>query len=141
MAMPSVRETDLAWALVDVAKPHLNKVECNYIFVTLGAGDSFAAVRQLLKVIAHKRIPLQLHLVMLCRTWLCPYAVHEEYEYLRGVIDGFLMPDSMRASTTTKRLPSAAKPGPRLTVTGRRPMRPFPAKRPQRGCVKAATGT
>jgi hypothetical protein len=58
IALLSVQGTDLAWALIDAAKPHLNSLERNYVFVTVGAGDTFAAVHQLLKLIAAKQIPL-----------------------------------------------------------------------------------
>jgi hypothetical protein len=54
----SVRETNLAWALIEVAKPHLNVLDRNYVFVTTGAGDTFAAMHHLLKLIAVKGIPL-----------------------------------------------------------------------------------
>ncbi|TMS53369.1 hypothetical protein [Mycobacterium sp. DBP42] len=89
MGVSNVHGPDLAWALVEVAKPHLSALERNYTFVALGAGDTFAAVHQLLKIIAAKRIPLQSRLVLLCRTWLATYAGHEEYEYLRGIVEGF----------------------------------------------------
>ena len=139
MAVINVRGTDLAWALIDAVKSHLDALERNYVCVTVGAGDTFAAVHQLLKMIAAKRIPLQPHLVMLCRTWLGPYTGHEEYEYLRSLIDGFLMPDAIRASTESRRLPSAPKSRPSLTVTRKRLMRPFPAKRSERRSVIAAS--
>jgi hypothetical protein len=50
IAVQNVQETNLAWALIEVVKPHLNVVERNYVFVTTGAGDTFAAIHQLLKV-------------------------------------------------------------------------------------------
>jgi hypothetical protein len=140
MTVLNVRGSDLAWTLIDAVKPHLDALERNYVFVTVGAGDTFAAVHQMLKMIAAKRIPLQPHLVMLCRTWLGPYAGHEEYEYLRHLVDGFLMPDAIRASAAPRRLPSAQKPRPLPTATRSRTMRPFPAKRPQRDRVEAASG-
>jgi hypothetical protein len=119
----NVQGADVAWALIDAVKNDLSGLERNYVFVTLGAGDIFAAIHQLLKLIATKKIALQPHLVMLCRTWLGPYAAHEEYDYLLGLIEGFLMPNTIRASAVIRCLPSTPKPPPLLTVTGRRPMR------------------
>lgn len=113
----------MAWALIDAVKNDLSALERNYVFVTLGAGDIFAAIHQLLKMIATKKIALQPHLVMLCRTWLGPYAAHEEYDYLLGLVDGSLRPNTIRASAMIRRLPSRPKPRTLLTVTGRRPMR------------------
>ena len=121
MTLLNVHETELAWALIDVAKPRMNTLERNYVFVTVGAGDIFAGVHQLLKSIAGKQIPLQPSLVMLCRTWLSAYAGHEEYDYLRNLIEGFLMPATIRASAAIRRPPPATKAVPLLTATRRRP--------------------
>ena len=72
--------------------------ERNYAVVTLAAGDSFAAIRQLLRLVASKHIPLRPHLVQLCTRWLDAYLFHEQYEELRGLIEGFLMPQAIQAS-------------------------------------------
>jgi hypothetical protein len=126
----NVQEVNLAWDLIEAAKPHLNARERNYVFVTVGAGDTFAAIRQLLKVVAAKRIPLRLHLVRLCTTWLDSYAMHAEYEQLRRLIEGFLMPDAIQASTAISRVAKTPKRRPLLTVTRQLPTRRLPARRP-----------
>ena len=51
-------EANLAWALALAAKPHLDALERNYTFVTIGAGETFAAIHTLLKWVAIKRIPV-----------------------------------------------------------------------------------
>jgi hypothetical protein len=66
IAVQNVQETNLAWALIEVAKPHLNRLERNYAFVTTGAGDTFAAIHRLLTLLAAKGIPLSPNLVRLC---------------------------------------------------------------------------
>jgi len=99
IAVQNVQETNLAWALIEVAKAHLNVLERNYVFVTTGAGDTFAAIHHLLKLIAVKGIPLRPSLVRLCVTWLDSYAFHDEEPYLRRLIEGFLLPDAIRALT------------------------------------------
>ena len=99
IAVQNVQETNLAWALIEVAKPHLNVLERNYVFVTTGAGDTFAAIHHLLKLIAVKGIPLRPSLVRLCVTWLDSYAFHDEERHLRRLIEGFLLPDAVRALT------------------------------------------
>jgi hypothetical protein len=53
-----VQETTLAWALAHAAKPHMSALEHNYVFVSIGAGDTFAAVHNLLKVFAIRKVPL-----------------------------------------------------------------------------------
>jgi len=115
IAVQNVQETNLAWALIEVAKPHLNVLERNYAFVTTGAGDTFAAIHHLLKPIAVKGIPLPPSLVRLCVTWLDSYAFHDEEPYLRRLIEGFLLPDAVRALTAAPpcrlrgRQPAAAR--------------------------------
>jgi hypothetical protein len=56
IAVRNVEAANLAWALIEAAKTRMNSVECNYAFVTVGAGDTFAAIRQLLKPIDAKRL-------------------------------------------------------------------------------------
>ena len=105
--MRNVQEASLAWALIDCAKPRLNARERNYVFVAVGAGETFAAIRTLINLIAAKRIPLRPHLLQLCTTWLDSYALHEEYGHLRHVIECFLMPVTIQASTATRRFPAS----------------------------------
>ena len=92
------QESNLVWALIDAAKPRMSAGERNYAVVTLAAGDSFAAMRQLLRLVATKHIPLRPHIVQMCTRWLDAYVFHEEYEDLRGLIEGFLVPQAIYAS-------------------------------------------
>lgn len=110
MAVRNVQETNLAWALIEVAKPHLNRVDRNYVFVVTGAGDTFAAIRHLLKLIAAKGIPLRPSLVQLCVTWLDSYASHDEEPYLRRLIECFLLPDAIRVPTVAYVNPLSTAP-------------------------------
>jgi hypothetical protein len=52
-----VHEADLAWALSLAVKPQLNVGERNHIFVAIGAGDTFAAIRSLLKWLPSNEFP------------------------------------------------------------------------------------
>jgi hypothetical protein len=119
MAVTDPQEANLAWALIEAAKPHMNAGERNFVFVTVGAGDTFAAIRNLINLIAAKRIPLHPHLMQLCTTWLDAYAFHDAHEHLRRVIEDFLMPTSIQASTAIRRLSTPPKPLPLLAVTGK----------------------
>ncbi|BBZ56750.1 hypothetical protein [Mycolicibacterium phocaicum] len=89
--MQHVQETNLAWSLIDVAKPELDARERNHVFISVGAGDSFTSIRILLKLIAVKRIPVKAELVQLCDTWLEAYVLHEDHERLRQVIDDLVV--------------------------------------------------
>ena len=100
---------------MEAAKPHMNAGERNYVFVTIGAGDTFTAIRSLVNLIGAKRIPLHPHLVQLCAAWLRGYAFHDEHENLRGVIEDVLRPNTLPVSPATMRLPTP-KPPPLLTV-------------------------
>lgn len=92
-------EVNLAWVLIEVAKPRLSIHERDFVFVTIGAGDTFAAIRQLLGLIFSKGIPLQPRLVHLCATWLDAYVGHDQERCLRRAIDGLLTPSTIRGAT------------------------------------------
>src|SRR6478672_3655452 len=68
-----VQETALAWALAEAVKPHLSAIERNHVFMAIGAGETFAAIRGLVRSIAVKRIALRPDLVQQCITWLHAY--------------------------------------------------------------------
>jgi hypothetical protein len=68
-----VRETNLAWALAQAVKPHLSAIKRNHVFMAIGAGETFTAIRGLLKSVAVKRIALRPDLVQQCITWLHAY--------------------------------------------------------------------
>jgi hypothetical protein len=86
--MQHIQETNLAWSLIEAAKPHLDARQCNHVFISVGAGDSFTAIRIPLKLIDTKKIPLPARLVQLCTGWLQAYLLHEDHERLRILIEG-----------------------------------------------------
>jgi hypothetical protein len=122
----NAQAASLAWALIEAAKPHMNAGERNYVFVTVGAGDTFAAIRSLIKLVAAKHIPLRRQLAQQCATWLDGYTFHNAHEHLRRIIDGFLMPSSIQASTAIRPPSTPPKPRPLLTVTGKKRTRHLP---------------
>ena len=97
----------------------MNAGERNFVFVAVGAGDTFAAIRSLINLVAAKRIPLRPHLMQLCRTWLDAYTFHDAYEQLRRVIEDFVMPTSIAAFTAMGRVSPPPKSIPLLAVTGK----------------------
>ena len=106
-----VQETNLAWALADAVKPYLSAVECNHVFMAIGAGEPFAAIRGLLKSAVIKRIALQPDLMQPCTTWLHAYGGHNDERYLQSLIEAYLVPHSIPVPTTVRinRLPTTAK--------------------------------
>ena len=101
-------EANLAWALAQTAKPHLDVIERNDIFVAIGAGETFAAIRELLKWVAIKRIPVERDLVRRCVSWLDAYVGHEDERKLRLLIEDFVFPFAIQSSATLRvnRLPT-----------------------------------
>jgi hypothetical protein len=107
-----VHEPNLAWAVAEAAKPYLNAVERNAVFVAIGAGDTFAAIRGLLRSVEIKRIPLGLDLLQQCRMWLRGYGGHDDERYLRRLIEEPLIPYVIAAPATIRaaRVPATPKP-------------------------------
>ena len=87
-----MRETSLAWALAEATNPHLNAVERSDVHITIGVGETFAAIRYLITSAAGKRIALSAHLVQQCQTWLDLHIGHEDERYLRGLVEQVLIP-------------------------------------------------
>jgi hypothetical protein len=107
-----VHEPNLAWAVAEAAKPYLNAVERNAVFVAIGAGDTFAAIRGLLRSVEIKRIPLGLDLLQQCRMWLRGYGGHDDERYLRRLIEEPPIPYVIAAPATIRaaRVPATPKP-------------------------------
>ena len=108
--MRDIHATNLAWALMEAAKPHMSAGERNYVFVAIGAGDTFTAIRSLINLIGAKRIPLNPQLVQLCAAWLRGYAFHDEHENLRGVVEDALRPNPLPVSPVTRRVRTPRPP-------------------------------
>ncbi len=92
-----VREADLAWALAEATKPHLNTVERSHVYVAIGVGETFAAIKYLIALAAGKRIALPAELVQLCQRWLDVHLGHEDERYLRRHIEQVLIPYALRS--------------------------------------------
>jgi hypothetical protein len=109
-----VHEANLAWAIAEAARPYLSAVERDAVFVAIGAGETFAAIRQLFRSVETKRIPLEPDLLQQCRTWLHAYGGHEGERYLRRLIDELLIPYVIRVPATKRvrvtRVPVTPKP-------------------------------
>jgi hypothetical protein len=116
---PLVEETTLAWALAEAVKPHLSAIECNFVFMAIGAGETFAAIRGLVKSVAVKRIALRPDLVQQCITWLHGYIGQDDERYLRRLINDYLVPCSTHIPTTVRinRRPTTTEPRQLVALT------------------------
>jgi hypothetical protein len=101
-------EANLAWALALAAKSHLNADERNGIFVTIGAGETYAAIRYLLRTVALKRIPVGTDVVLGCKSWLNAYVGHKDERYLRRLIDTIVGPRTTTTKVWVYRSPTAS---------------------------------
>ncbi|CAN5641233.1 hypothetical protein BH09ACT8_BH09ACT8_60890 [soil metagenome] len=63
----------LAWELAATARPYLSRVDADRIYITLGIGETFAAIDALITVIARNHIPVNDDLVATAATWLDCY--------------------------------------------------------------------
>jgi hypothetical protein len=91
-----VRPTNLAWALADAAKPHLNAAERSDVYVSIGVGETFAAIKDLITSAAGKRIALPAEVVQRRHGWLDVHIGHEDEQYLRGLVEQVLTPYAIR---------------------------------------------
>jgi hypothetical protein len=107
-----VHEADLAWAVAEAAKPYLSAVERNAVFVAIGAGETFVAIRGLLRSVEINRIPLGFDLLQQCRMWLRGYGGHGDERLLRRLIEEPLIPYVIGARETMRvaRVPTMPKP-------------------------------
>jgi hypothetical protein len=81
-----VDETELAWALAEVAHPVLNAVERTDVYIAIGVDETFSAICFLMATLARKRLPLPSDLAMSCTTWLDAYSGHNDEPQLRDLI-------------------------------------------------------
>jgi len=121
-----VHEADLAWGLALAAKPCLDAVERNDIFVAIGAGDTFTAIGKLLKSVAIKRIPLGPDLVRRCMLWLLAYAGHEDERHLRRLIEGVSQRTGIVMEFYAAEFGSRLRGGPCMSASGVLKARRFP---------------
>ena len=121
-----VHEAKLAWAVAEAAKPYLSTMERNAVFVAIGAGETFAAIRQLFRSVEIKKIPLRPDLLHQCRAWLHGYFGHEDERYLRRLIEEPSIPYVIAPPATIRAARIPATPRPRSWLR-------FPAPEARRG--------
>ena len=110
-------EANLAWALALAAKPFLDVAERNALFVAIGAGETFAVVRALVKWVAIQRIPVELDVVRQCVLWLDGYVGHEDERYLRRLVEDVVFPMAIQ-TLATAHSPSVGRRGLSPTARG-----------------------
>jgi hypothetical protein len=82
-----VHEFDLAWALANTAAVYLDTAGRHDLYITLGVGETFAAISLLIAVIAREKAELPVHLMPDLMRWLDIYAGHEDEPRLRTLVE------------------------------------------------------
>jgi hypothetical protein len=96
----------LAWALADAARPYLSATELSAIHISIGVGETFAAIDVLVTAVARERLPLDDELVGTVTAWLDCYVgqdaeprLRELLADVRAVVDsGAASSDGLRAN-------------------------------------------
>jgi hypothetical protein len=76
----------LAWALADAARPYLSTPELNEIHISIGVGETFAAIDALVTAVARERLPLDAELAGTVAAWLDCYVGQDAEPRLRELL-------------------------------------------------------
>ncbi len=86
----------LAWELAANARPYLSRVDADRIYITLGIGETFAAIDALITAIARNAIPLNHDLVATTASWLDCYHGQGAEPRLRQLLTEVIAPASQQ---------------------------------------------
>jgi hypothetical protein len=81
-----VNEAKLAWALAQAAHPYLTGIERHDVYVAIGGGETFSAIRCLLTAVVRARQALPRDLLMKFEEWLDAYVGSDDEPDLRKLI-------------------------------------------------------
>jgi hypothetical protein len=79
-------ETQLAWALADIANPYLSTAERHDIHIAIGIGETLAAICCLTGALDRHDLALPAALIDCFTRWLDTYAGSQEEAHLRELI-------------------------------------------------------
>jgi hypothetical protein len=79
----SFGECRLAWALAETASPFLAADQRNEMFVAIGVGHTFAAIRLALDVISRAHCSVEGRTAAQLHAWLNAYTCHDDAPQLR----------------------------------------------------------
>jgi hypothetical protein len=96
-----MRSVDLAWTLAASAKDHLDTAERNLIYVALGSGDTYSAIRRLISVAVRERVPLPQNLIDALQDWNSAH--HDRDTKLSAVIRSIPIQSEPRAVNSPKK--------------------------------------
>ena len=92
-------ESELAWTLAQAAGRWLTRVERDHVYVTIGAGDTYAALAELIRTVVQNGVRLEVDDIRRLEVWLDAHLGHEDEHSLRLMVKQVLQ------------RPPAAQPG------------------------------
>jgi hypothetical protein len=83
-----VNEAELAWAFAQAANPnpYLTAIERNDVYVAIGGGETFSAIRCLITAVVRARQALPRDLLMKFEKWLDAYVRNDDEPHVRKLI-------------------------------------------------------
>ena len=83
---PIISDEDMAWLLVDAAKSVSTGYERTIVFVELGCGESYLAIKRILTALLSTRMALPVAILSKLTGWLNGYAGSPEEPQLRMML-------------------------------------------------------
>jgi hypothetical protein len=83
-----ISDVELAWRLVEVARPCLNRRQRQLTFVELGSGDELRAIERILREVNRVRFELPPTAVSSVESWLDRYTDSGFESTFRGLVEG-----------------------------------------------------
>jgi hypothetical protein len=81
-----ISDENMAWLLVDAAKSCLTGYERTIVFVELGCGESYLAIKRILTAVMSTRMALPVAILSMLSSWLNSYAGSPEEPELRMML-------------------------------------------------------
>jgi len=81
-----MRVTGLAWELADVAKPCLDRKQRNQVYIDIGVGDVYSAVKFLLQTVVQSQVSVGSETLGKLNLWVASYRDHPDEARLRDLI-------------------------------------------------------
>ena len=91
----------LAWELAATARPYLSRVDADGIYISLGIGETFAAIDALITAIAGNHISLSVDLLATTASWLDCHLGQDAEPRLRHLLT------EVTAGTPQQEIPTA----------------------------------
>jgi len=83
---PARVDTELAWELADAAKPCLDRKQRNQVYIAIGVGDVYSAVKFLLQTVVQSQISVSSETLWKMNLWVASYRDHPDEARLRDLI-------------------------------------------------------